>query len=83
MDGARTGLGRVLHVSEGRQSFVSNGIINRRENALTTSKGTHMATFHAPPWCPAAMIFFRLMMTGAALDCVPIFTTFKLTQDQG
>jgi hypothetical protein len=60
------------------------GIFKQRENALTMSKGTHaIATFHAPPWCPPAMIFFRLMMTGAALDCVPISTTFILTQDQG
>ena len=40
-----------------------------------------MATFHAPPWCPPpAMTFLRLMMTGAAFGCVPISTTFQLTQ---
>jgi hypothetical protein len=29
------------------------------------------------------MTFFRLMMTGAALDCVPIFTTLFTHPEQG
>src|SRR5689334_8179349 len=43
--------------------------ITRKKAIIAVTKSAY-ATFHAPPWCPAALIFFLTMMIGRSFSAM-------------